>query len=146
MEQLVRVREVYDDGNAQVVLVRESACSGDCHKCSGCGAAKQTLLVNARNPIGATKGELVRLRSDTAPVIKGAAVLYILPLLLFFAGYAVGAVWSLGVWIGGAGFLLGIAVAVVYDRLVSARNKPVYTIFRYPEESGAVRKGDNEVD
>ena len=40
MEQLVRVKEIYDDGTALVFRIRESACSGDCHKCSGCGAAK----------------------------------------------------------------------------------------------------------
>ena len=38
MEQLVRVKETFDDGTATVIHVRESACSGDCHKCSGCGA------------------------------------------------------------------------------------------------------------
>lgn len=146
MDQLVRVRETNDDGTAQVALIRQSACSGDCHQCAGCGAAKQTLLVTAQNPIGASVGELVRLRSDSAPVIKGAAVLYILPLVLFFVGYAVGAIWSLGALAGCLGFALGIGGAVVYDRLVSARQKPVYTIFGYPEGSGAVRKGDNEFD
>ena len=40
MEQLVRVKETYDDGTALVFRIRESACSGDCHKCSGCGAAR----------------------------------------------------------------------------------------------------------
>lgn len=146
MEQLVRVGEVYDDGTAQVVLLRESACSGDCHKCSGCGAAKQTLLVTAQNPIGATVGEMVRLRSDTAPVMKGALVLYILPLVLFFIGYAIGALWSMGALVGCLAFAAGIGGAVVYDRLVSAKRKPVYTIFGYPDGSGAVRKGDNEFD
>ena len=40
MQQLVRVRQTHEDGTATVIHVRESACSGDCHKCSGCGAAK----------------------------------------------------------------------------------------------------------
>ena len=53
MEQLVRVRTCNPDGTAEVVCVRESACSGDCHKCSGCGAAKETILLEAQNPIGA---------------------------------------------------------------------------------------------
>ena len=56
MEQIVRVRETYSDGTAQVLLIRESACSGDCHKCSGCGAAKETLLVTAVNTIRADRG------------------------------------------------------------------------------------------
>ena len=31
MEQKVMVRKALPDGTAQVVLIRESACSGDCH-------------------------------------------------------------------------------------------------------------------
>ena len=56
MEQLVRVSKLNDDGTAQVLHERLSACSGDCHKCSGCGAAKETMLLTARNPIGAGVG------------------------------------------------------------------------------------------
>ena len=40
MEQIVRVREVRPDGMATVIHFRQSACSGDCHQCSGCGASK----------------------------------------------------------------------------------------------------------
>ena len=134
MEQLVRVRQTYDDGTAQVLLVRESACSGDCHKCSGCGAAKETLLILAENPIGAKPGELVKLRSETAPVMKAALVLYILPLVLFFAGYFLGAsLWGLGALIGCLAFATGIGLAVAYDRLVAGKRKPVYTIFGYAD-------------
>ena len=61
MEQLVRVREVHNDGTAAVVHIRESACSGDCHKCSGCGAAKETVLFTADNPIGAAVGDFVKV-------------------------------------------------------------------------------------
>ena len=146
MDQLVRVHKILDENTAQVVLVRQSACSGDCHKCSGCGAAKQTLLVTAQNPIGASVGEVVCVRSETAPVIKGAFVLYILPLVLFFIGYAVGAAWGHGALGGCGAFGLGIAGAVAYDRLVSARENCVYTIIGYPDCSGAVKKGDNEFD
>jgi sigma-E factor negative regulatory protein RseC len=149
MEQLVRVRQTYDNGTAQVILVRESACSGDCHKCSGCGAAKETLLILAENPIGASAGELVRLRSETAPVMKAALVLYILPLVLFFAGYFLGAaLLELGTLIGCLAFAAGIGGAVAYDRLVAAKKKPVYTIFGYADEATpeAWRKGDNEFD
>ena len=113
MEQLVRVRKVNPDGTAQVLHVRESACSGDCHKCSGCGAAKEALLFTACNPIGARPGELVKVESATAPVLKAAAVLYLLPLVLFFLGYLLGVVfWGAGGLFGGLGFLLGIAAVI----------------------------------
>lgn len=135
MEQNAKVRAVHSDGTAQVVVIRESACSGDCHKCSGCGAAKETLLVLAENPIGAKPGELVRLRSETAPVMKAALVLYILPLVLFFGGYFLGAaLWELGALVGCLAFAAGIGLAVAYDRLVAGKKKPVYTIFGYADD------------
>ncbi len=132
MEQLVRVRTCNPDGTAEVVCVRESACSGDCHKCSGCGAAKETILLEAQNPIGAQPGAMVLVRSESGPVLLGAAVLYMIPLLLFFVGYFVAdALWGLGALGGAVAFVVGIAAAVVYDRLVAKKQKAVYTIVGY---------------
>lgn len=136
MEQTVRVRQVFADGTAQVVHIRQSACSGDCHKCSGCGAAAETLVLTAANPIGATAGELVKIQSASAPVLGAAAVLYLLPLVLFFAGYAVCP------WVGGLGFALGIGVALVYDRAVARKKQPVYTITGYAEPSAPQNEGE----
>lgn len=134
MEQIVRIRETCEDGTAQVICIRESACSGDCHKCSGCGAAKETILLTAENPIGASAGDLVVLRSETAPVLKAAAVLYVMPLVLFFAGYAQATAWDLsgGLW-GSIAFVLSIVLIVLYDRRVAKYNKTVYTITGYAE-------------
>lgn len=148
MEQIVRVREVYDDGTAQVVCIRESACSGDCHKCSGCGAAKETILLMAENPLGADIGDLVRLRSETAPVLKAAAVLYMMPLVLFFTGYALAAALELsGALLGCAAFLLSIVLIVCYDRRMAKKDKTIYTITGFAGESllRSGKKGDNDL-
>ncbi len=129
MEQLVRVKEAHDNGTATVLLVRESACSGDCHKCSGCGAAKETVLFTADNPIGARRGDLVKVESDTGTVLKAAVVLYVLPLVLFFLGYYLGDLMgSLGSLIACLGFVLGVAIVVVYDRTVVKKKNIGYTI------------------
>lgn len=129
MEQYVRVRQTYPDGTAQVVHVRESACSGDCHKCSGCGAAKETILLTAQNPIGAGVGSLVTIQSATGPVLKAAVVLYVIPLVLFFAGYLLGAlVWNAGALVGCLGFMLGVVLVVLYDRRLSKQAETIYTI------------------
>jgi len=136
MEQLVRVRETYDDGTALVMHVRESACSGDCHKCSGCGAAKETVLLKAENPIGARRGDLVKLESASGPVLKAAAVLYMLPILLFFAGYFAGdSLWQRGPLAGCIAFAAGIGLAVVYDRRMSKKNHTGYTITGFAERT-----------
>ena len=136
MEQLVRVKETFDDGTALVVHVRESACSGDCHKCSGCGAAKETILLKAKNPIGARRGDLVKLESATGPVLKAAAVLYMLPMLLFFAGYFLGdTLWQRGALVGCLSFAASIALIVVYDRKLGKTDKTIYTITGFVERS-----------
>ena len=132
MEQLVRVQKLNADGTAQVIHVRQSACSGDCHKCSGCGAVQEKLLITAQNPINAQPGDMVILRSETGPVLLAASVLYLVPLVLFFVSYAVVASLGGNGALGGClAFMLGMALAVVYDRLVLKKKKPVYTIIGF---------------
>lgn len=148
MEQLVRVKEVYDNGTAQVYRIRESACSGDCHKCSGCGAAKETVVFTAENPIGAGPGDLVRVESETAPVLKAAAVLYVAPLVLFFLGYYIGyRLGNLGALVGAVGFVLGIVLVVVYDRKVMKKSDLIYKITAFAGNSRReeTKKGDNDL-
>jgi len=147
MEQLVRVRKRNADGTAQVIHVRESACSGDCHKCSGCGAAKEALVFTADNPIGAGVGDLVKVESASAPVLKAAAVLYLLPLVLFFLGYFLGEQLGFAAGLmGGLGFALGVAGVVVYDRKVVRHQNIGYTITAFAGENPtqAERREDRE--
>ena len=87
MTQEVKVLRCNADATAQVLHMRQSACSGDCHKCSGCGAAQESMLLTVYNPIGAQAGDMVVISSNSGPVLAAAAVLYLLPLILFFLGY-----------------------------------------------------------
>jgi sigma-E factor negative regulatory protein RseC len=147
MEQVVRVTKTHDNGMATVLLVRESACSGDCHKCSGCGAAKETMIFEAMNPIGATTGDLVVIESETKSVMKAVGVFYALPLVLFFLGYYIGHVLEIsGGLIGSLGFILAMCLAVVYDRKVAQKEQLIHTITGYAGDYllRAVRKGDME--
>ena len=137
MEQLVKVKEVFDNGTADVLLIRESACSGDCHKCSGCGAQKETMIVTADNPIRAQVGDFVTLTSDTASVMKAVMAVYLIPMVLFFAGFGLGMAkqWSPGL-LGGLGFVLGVVFAVWFDRRTAKKNDTVYTITGYAPGQG----------
>ena len=149
MEQLVRVKEAFDDGTATVIHVRESACSGDCHKCSGCGAAKETIVLKAENPVGARRGDLVTLESATGPVLKAATVLYVVPMLLFFVGYFVGdAIFGHGALVGCLSFVAAIVLAVLYDRKIGKNDKTGYIITGFVERSflNSGKKGDNNID
>ena len=148
MEQIVRVKERHNDGTATVVLQRESACSGDCHKCSGCGAAKEVMIFQAMNPIGAGRGDLVVIQSETGPVMKAVGIFYVLPLVLFFLGYYLGNFFGLGALVGIAGFFGAMALTVVYDRKVARKEKTVHTITAYAGDALLKHKstGDNNLD
>ena len=147
MEQIVRVKETHNDGTATVFLQRESACSGDCHKCSGCGAAKEVMIVLAQNPIGAGRGDLVVLETKTGPVMKAVGVFYVLPLILFFGGYLLGTLVNLSGLCGCLGFVLAICLAVLYDRKI-AKKEEVLTITGYAGDYllKSAKKGDHEND
>lgn len=146
MEQLVRVKETHNDGTAVVIHVRESACSGDCHKCSGCGAAKEAVLFDAANPIGAKRGDLVKVESATGPVLKAAVVLYVIPLILFFLGYYLGDKYlGMGALVSCLSFVLGIALVVLYDRKVVKKQNIGYTITAFAGDAllEAMRKEEH---
>ena len=129
MRQKATVDRLLADNMAEVLVVRESACSGDCHKCAGCGSVTQTLRVTAENRISAQRGDVVYLEGDTAVVLRGAALVYLVPLVTFLIAYF--AAMSLGSWailIGIIAFALGMIPAFVYNRKMK---NPRYTIVGY---------------
>lgn len=131
MEQIVQVSRILEDGTAEVIRQRESACSGDCHKCSGCGSTNQTVLVHTENPIGAKVGEWVIVEAKSGAILKAAAALYILPLVLFVAGFLLGEhLWQKGILVSLCGLLLGFVLVKLLDRRMSQKGT-VYTITGY---------------
>ncbi|MDR0889624.1 MAG: SoxR reducing system RseC family protein [Oscillospiraceae bacterium] len=128
MRQYARVTALLQKGMAEISVLRESACSGDCHKCSGCGAAAQQVIVKAKNPIGAQPGQRVCVETDTALILRVSALVYLLPLALFFAGYFAGLalLWR-PVICGLAAFVIGTLPALAYNRRLK-RNPPQYVI------------------
>lgn len=134
MQQRVQVAKIFPDGYAEVFVQRESACSGDCHKCSGCGAAKQQVFVRARNAIGARPGDQVIVTSDDRQILPAMLVVYILPLILLLAGYFAGL--GLGVAPGllaAAGFGAGVVVMILYNRYVQQKRPVTFVITGYAE-------------
>ena len=101
-------------------------------KCSGCGAATEAILLEARNDLGAKTGDLVKIEAASGPVLKAAMVMYLVPMILFFVGYAIGdALWGLGALVGCLGFVVSIALAVLYDRKVVKKQETTYIITKY---------------
>lgn len=129
MQQQVQVSRVFPNGECEVFVLRESACSGDCHKCSGCGAQTQQVFVRARNAIGAAPGDQVIVSSESKQVLSAMLVVYVAPLVLMLAGYFAGLALS---WLPGvlscAGFALGVGAAIAYNRHVEKRRPVSYVV------------------
>ena len=124
MEQKATVKRLLPHGQAELYVVRRSACAGDCHSCGGCGAAAQSFTLIAHNSIGAKEGDRVIIESETAPVLKAAMLVYLLPLLGFVGGFLLSyAIGHLAVLFGLAGFVLGVLPAFCYNRYL--KRKPV---------------------
>lgn len=121
MQQIATVLRTLPDRSAQIVILRDSAC-GSCEGCSGCGAARQRLIVTAENSIDANVGDRVQVQTATKTVLGMALAVYLLPIVLFFVGYAVGALiaWRPAIC-GVLGFLLAIPLTVLLDRLMHKR-------------------------
>lgn len=128
MTQQATVRRTFDDGTAELTVRRDTAC-GACHgdHCAECAQAQQ-LTVRARNPIGATVGDRVTIRTGSGAVLAVAAAVYLLPIGLFFAGYAMG-----GVLGGGLGFLAALLFALVLNRRVKRKGGLFYEITGFAE-------------
>ena len=120
------IKKLLPNGMAEVEVTRRSACGHDCAKCGGCGGLEtQTLYVTARNHAHASVGDRVLLEGETKQV-------YLLPLVLFFVGYGVGAGMKLGgglsALIGGVLFVVGILAAMWYSHKLKLRNEAPFAI------------------
>lgn len=118
MRQTVIVTAV--SGNvATVSYDRPTACHGDCGHCAGgCGsmAARERITVQAENPIGAVPGDTVVIETESGKVFSAIFLVYVLPVVLFFAGYFLLSGIGLGAVGGGIGFLLGMIAVVAVSR------------------------------
>ena len=125
MEQIAVVKAVLNNGMAEGTVERETAC-GAAHSCSECAGCEKMMtrtqnVVTAYNDAQAGPGDLVKLRSENAAFFKTAAIVYLLPLALLLVFYCIAAAASLGgegaqLLIGALGFVLGILLAVLWDR------------------------------
>ncbi len=134
MTQIATVERILDEGHAEISVPRKSACGHDCEECAGCGVTGAAVHARALNPIGAAPGQKVVVESSTRKMLRIVALVYLIPVALFFLGYfaamAVTASVAVQYAAAAAGFILGILGAVAYDRRLRARGGLSFTIVR----------------
>ena len=68
----------------------------------------------------AQNGDVVKVDSDRSSVLGAAVLVYIVPVILFFVGYFLGVTFhgaeSTAILLGGAGFVVGLLLAIAFDR------------------------------
>ena len=134
MTQIATVERILDSGHAEISVPRKSACGHDCEECAGCGVTGTAVHAKALNPIGALPGQKVVVESSTKKMLRIVALVYLIPVALFFLGYlaamAVTASVAVQYTAAAAGFILGILGAISYDRRLRARGGLSFTMGR----------------
>ena len=119
---------VADHGKIKEIEVsRETACegcsqnkNGTCHACIMLGDGNRSMRTRALDELGAKVGDRVEVETDSKTVIKYAAEVFLLPIILGAAGYLIGEnfAWKLAPLVCS---LIGFAMAFVYVKLVPAK-------------------------
>lgn len=119
MLQEAIITKIRDDGLAEVVVERLGICGGDCNGCNEC-KYEHLMKSVVQNPIGAVRGQHVMIETPTKGVVRGALAIYVLPIVLLIAGYAIAAALSLseGICIiaAFAAAIAGVIIAIVISK------------------------------
>jgi sigma-E factor negative regulatory protein RseC len=138
-EQIGIITAIDPGGWAKVLSDRKGACGG-CHPghggCRSCLAGSK-FESRVTNTIGAQPGDLVKVRLNSSNFFRGAALLYLLPIVALVIGAFLGA-WGGGQigWQQTTGAVLGaftgigiaILILIRLDRSRSARRSLTPTI------------------
>jgi len=135
MEQIAQVKALAGRDRALVSVQRQAACGAGCESCaSPCALASAggRMEVFAENAAGARVGDTVRLVSSTKKVLSAAALVYLLPVVLFLAGAVVSAALALpslpAAALSGGLFLAGVLLAVLLGRKRKKTGDIIYKI------------------
>ena len=90
MTQYAIIKKLTGPEKAEVEVLRGTACGADCGSCEVCHYASK-IRVEARNAIGASVGDRVEIETATSRVLGAAVLVYVVPFVLFFIGYAIAA-------------------------------------------------------
>lgn len=133
MQQNAIVTELLPNNIARLQIQRQTACGHDCSKCGGCGEMYTApIFVEVKNQIHAEVGDLVKVEGSSKNVLGLAAIVYVIPFVLFFVFYAIAAAMRSS--IPGVFAMIGLALGILGAKLFSDYHKkhakPVYEMTR----------------
>ena len=134
MIQKAVVKKILDETHAELEVQRQSACGHDCSKCGGCGTPTERIKATAVNSVQAQVGEIVTVEGSSKQILGMAAIVYSIPLILFFVFYGICAAFGFAegfsIIAGLAGFVIGILLAIRHNQQVKSSGKFIFTIVK----------------
>lgn len=118
------VTKLLDRDRAEVAVERGTACGGNCGGCEAC-VFDSRIVIAAENVIRAKPGDRVVLESGTRAVLGAALLVYMLPLVFLFAGYAAGAAFGLAQGRCVLASLIGAALGAAAVVWIGRRRKEI---------------------
>ncbi len=113
------VTKLMPNNTAEVMVTRLTACGGNCGSCEGCVCGNEVRAI-ANNPLGAKPGQKVLIESQSSKVFGAVALVYIMPIVLFLAGYlaaaAIGASEGVCIAVSFGALLLSAVILVVSQK------------------------------
>ena len=132
MTQFAIIKKLTAPDKAEVEVLRGTACGDDCGSSEVCHYASK-IRVEARNDVGAQLGDRVEIEARTSRVLGAAVLVYVVPFVLFFIGYAVAAALNfsegLSMVMSFAAFAVGMVIVVIVGRR-HRKNPITYNITR----------------
>ncbi len=133
MTQDAVVTKLLPNGMAEVAVARTTACGGSCGSCESC-IFQSEIKTLARNLIDAVPGQKVVIESRSAIVFGAAALVYIMPIVLFILGYAlaylVGATEGICILVSFLALILSAVILVLSQRQKKNRQAFTFDIIR----------------
>ncbi len=135
MTQNAVVTKLLPNGQAVVAVLRGTACGGNCGgNCGSCEACAfdARILVQADNLIHASVGERVVITGKTSHILGAALLIYMLPLVFFFAAYFLAHSVGLGQGMCVLVSFLGLALGAAFMVFLGKRSRELrYEISAY---------------
>lgn len=134
MIQKAVVKKIINVTHAEIEVQRQSACGGNCASCGGCGAPQERIKAVAVNLVNAEVGEIVTVEGENKQIIRMAAIVYTLPLVLFFLFFAAARLGGLGEGAAGGlaclGIVSGALIAMGYNKKIKQDAQSLFTIIK----------------
>ena len=141
MTQDAIVTRLLDKDMAEIVVKRGTACGENCGNCESC-MFDENVKATARNLVNAKPGQKVIISSKSSRVFSAAMLVYILPMVLLIAGYAIanalGAGEGICILASFIGIVLGAVIVVLSHKKWKEKNPITFDIIELVEKSEEV--------